>query len=128
MKPAGSDLQQVPGVGPRIAGYLQSIGIRRASDLEGKDPERLFRRLCRKHSRPLRPPPDHPAEEPYPVEGGQTGVAADRLDEPAQGREEPGQPRWNSIRPLRREAVRTSDARLTAGFHFHGPGPPSHSR
>jgi len=53
MKRANSDLQQVPGIGPRIAGYLQSIGIRRPCDLEGKDPERLFRRLCRKHAKPL---------------------------------------------------------------------------
>ena len=53
MRPSGSDLQQVPGIGPRIARHLQSIGIRRVADLEGKDPGRLFRRLCRKHSRPL---------------------------------------------------------------------------
>ena len=51
MRPANSDLQQVPGVGPRIAGYLQSIGIHSVADLQDKDPERLYRQLCRKHSR-----------------------------------------------------------------------------
>ncbi len=48
MKPADSDLQQIPGVGPNIAGHLQTIGIRRVADLRGKDPEELYRSLCRK--------------------------------------------------------------------------------
>jgi hypothetical protein len=53
MQPSKSDLQQVPGIGPRTASYLKSIGIQRVADLEGADPETLYRRLCRKHSRSL---------------------------------------------------------------------------
>ena len=50
MKPSMADLEQLPGVGPRIASYLHSIGIHHVADLKGKDPEELFERLCRQHS------------------------------------------------------------------------------
>jgi hypothetical protein len=40
------DLLQIPGVGTRIAQDLQSIGIHRADDLRGKNPEQLYQRLC----------------------------------------------------------------------------------
>ena len=40
------DLQQIPGVGPRVAAMLQEIGIRRISDLRRRSPERLYESLC----------------------------------------------------------------------------------
>lgn len=49
------DLQEIPGVGPRIAGYLQSVGVRRVADLKGASPDDLYRRLCRKHARSFDP-------------------------------------------------------------------------
>ena len=36
-----SDLQNIPGVGPRTANYLESIGILSIGDLKEKDPEDL---------------------------------------------------------------------------------------
>ena len=41
-------LQEIPGVGPSIAADLRGLGIRSVGDLKGRDPERLYRRLCRK--------------------------------------------------------------------------------
>lgn len=38
-------LQSLPGVGPRIAADLRSLGIRKVSDMAGADPEELYRRL-----------------------------------------------------------------------------------
>ena len=35
-------LMVIPGVGPSIAKDLLGIGIRKVSDLRGKDPERLY--------------------------------------------------------------------------------------
>ena len=40
-------LEEIPGVGPRIAGVMEKLGIRQVADLEGKDPEELYRRECR---------------------------------------------------------------------------------
>lgn len=42
---AVGDLQLIPGVGPSIARDLEDLGIRRVSDLAGRDPERLYQRL-----------------------------------------------------------------------------------
>ncbi len=36
------DLQRIPGVGPSIARDLRGLGIRRVSDLKGRDPEALY--------------------------------------------------------------------------------------
>ena len=47
------DLQEIPGVGPRIAGYLESVGVHHIADLRAAVPEELYRRLCRKHARSL---------------------------------------------------------------------------
>lgn len=44
---AARALQEIPGVGPSIARDLIELGIRRVGDLEGRDPERLYRRLIR---------------------------------------------------------------------------------
>jgi hypothetical protein len=39
-------LQELPGVGPRIAGDLYALGMRAPADLVGHDPEALYERLC----------------------------------------------------------------------------------
>jgi hypothetical protein len=53
MKPDESDLRRLPGVGPSIAADLRSLGIRRAAALRGKDPEKLYQRLCRQRGKTL---------------------------------------------------------------------------
>jgi hypothetical protein len=40
------DLQRIPGIGPSLSQDLVDLGIKRASDLRGRDPERLYHRLC----------------------------------------------------------------------------------
>lgn len=40
-------LQGIPGIGPSMARDLIDLGVRRVPDLEGRDPERLYRRLIR---------------------------------------------------------------------------------
>jgi hypothetical protein len=42
-----ADLQRLSGVGPSIAQDLVSLGFRRADDLRGQDPVKLYRRLER---------------------------------------------------------------------------------
>lgn len=42
-----SPLLAIPGIGPSLAADLHLLGIRVVSDLKGKDPERLYRRLER---------------------------------------------------------------------------------
>ena len=39
-------LEVIPGVGPRIAGVMERLGIHQVSDLRGRDPEELYRREC----------------------------------------------------------------------------------
>ncbi len=39
------DLEQIPGVGKRIAREMQSIGIRSVGQLKGKKPEKLYQKL-----------------------------------------------------------------------------------
>lgn len=52
-QPAASDrsplttLEQLPNVGPAVAGYLRRIGILRHADLVGRDPYAMFDDLCR---------------------------------------------------------------------------------
>ena len=41
-----SPLEEIPGVGKRIAGVMEQLGIRQVSDLRGKDPEEMYRREC----------------------------------------------------------------------------------
>lgn len=36
-------LQEIPGIGPKMAADLYGLGIRKIGDLKGKDPEKLFR-------------------------------------------------------------------------------------
>jgi hypothetical protein len=42
------DLKTIPGVGAVMAGDFFSIGIRNVSDLKGKDPEKLYSKICAK--------------------------------------------------------------------------------
>ena len=41
-----SDLQKIPGVGKSIEQDLFKIGIRKISDLKGKNPEELYKQDC----------------------------------------------------------------------------------
>jgi len=43
---ASADLQSVPGVGPSIARDLADLGIRRVTDLRGRNPEAMYEALC----------------------------------------------------------------------------------
>ncbi|RJQ28576.1 pathogenicity locus [Candidatus Parcubacteria bacterium] len=40
------ELKTIPGVGKEIAVDLWNLGIRSVKDLRGKNPERLYRKLC----------------------------------------------------------------------------------
>lgn len=40
------ELRQIPGVGKSIAVDLWELGIRRVSDLQNRDPQALYDRLC----------------------------------------------------------------------------------
>lgn len=40
------ELQVIPGVGPKIAEDLWTLGLRAPGDLKDKDPEELYSRLC----------------------------------------------------------------------------------
>jgi hypothetical protein len=40
-------LQELPGVGPSIAGDLYDLGLREPADLVGQDPQKLYERLCK---------------------------------------------------------------------------------
>jgi nucleotidyltransferase/DNA polymerase involved in DNA repair len=42
------DLQSIPGIGVSLAGSLRSIGIKSTEDLKNKDPEALYKKLCKK--------------------------------------------------------------------------------
>lgn len=40
-----TELQIIPGIGPRLERDLLNLGIKKISDLENKDPEKLYRKL-----------------------------------------------------------------------------------
>ena len=42
-------LRAIPGVGPKLAQKFHDIGIKRISDLKGKEPEELYTQICAKH-------------------------------------------------------------------------------
>ena len=46
-KKTGARLTDIPGVGLSIASDLEELGVCRAGDLKGKDPETLYKDLCR---------------------------------------------------------------------------------
>ena len=37
-----SELCQIPGVGPKMASYLEQQGIHTIADLKGKDPQEIY--------------------------------------------------------------------------------------
>jgi hypothetical protein len=41
-----TDLQSIPGVGPSIERDLLDLGIDSVPELQGRDPDRLYRELC----------------------------------------------------------------------------------
>lgn len=40
------DLQNIPGIGPRMAQDLRDLGFRSVGDLSDQDPERMYDDLC----------------------------------------------------------------------------------
>jgi hypothetical protein len=48
MNQALKDLQIIPGVGKSIARDFLSIGIKKVTDLKGKNPEELYLKICAK--------------------------------------------------------------------------------
>jgi len=40
-----ADLESVPGIGPKMAADLRTLGILSVADLKGRDPEQLYRAL-----------------------------------------------------------------------------------
>lgn len=45
-KSAVNKLERIPGVGKAAAQDMQSIGIHSVEQLKGKNPEKLYRKLC----------------------------------------------------------------------------------
>ncbi len=43
------DLQVIPGIGPSMAKDLRDLGIFEVADLQGQDPEMMYKRLCLMH-------------------------------------------------------------------------------
>lgn len=43
-----TSLQEIPNIGPSLAGSLERAGIKRPSQLKGKDPYVLYARLCKR--------------------------------------------------------------------------------
>ena len=41
-----NNLENIPGIGPRMAEDLHGLGFHWTADLQGQDPEDLYRRLC----------------------------------------------------------------------------------
>ena len=41
-----SPLEEIPGVGRRIAAVMEALGIHQVSDLRGRDPEELYLQEC----------------------------------------------------------------------------------
>jgi hypothetical protein len=46
-------LEQIPGVGKSVAADLRRMGITTVGQLKGRNPERLYDRLCRFKASPL---------------------------------------------------------------------------
>ncbi len=41
-----SELCQIPGVGPKMASYLEQQGSHTLADLKGKDPQEIYEKDC----------------------------------------------------------------------------------
>ena len=48
-------LEQVPNIGPAMAGDLRLVGVAHPQDLPGKDPYAMFDELCRKTGKHMDP-------------------------------------------------------------------------
>ena len=46
-RPRADELMRLPCVGPKSAADLRSLGVKSIKDLARRDPERLYRELCR---------------------------------------------------------------------------------
>ena len=46
---AARKLQEIPNIGPAMARDLLALGIEGLEDLVGRDPERMYADLCRRH-------------------------------------------------------------------------------
>jgi len=46
-----TDLEEIPGVGKKIAKYLRGLGFRSVQELKDKDPAELYIKLCRRQHR-----------------------------------------------------------------------------
>lgn len=46
-------LEQIPGVGRKIAQDLRSIGLNSVDDLKGRSPEKLYKKLCDVKAAPI---------------------------------------------------------------------------
>lgn len=40
------ELEEIPGVGKKFAGYLRRFGFRSVRDLKDRSPEKLYEKLC----------------------------------------------------------------------------------
>ena len=43
---SSKDLEQIPGVGKKIAQDMRNIGIHSVGQLKNRDPEKLYQKLC----------------------------------------------------------------------------------
>ncbi len=50
-----TELEQLPNVGPAVAGYLRRAGVTRPQDLRGRDPYAMYAAVCRSTGTPLDP-------------------------------------------------------------------------
>jgi len=50
---ARDDLEQIPGVGKSVAEDLRRLGITSVRQLKGRNPERLYQRLCNFKASPV---------------------------------------------------------------------------
>ena len=48
-------LQIIPGIGPKLSKEFFDIGVKSVSDLKGKDPEKLYLKICAKRGRKIDP-------------------------------------------------------------------------
>ena len=46
-----NNLREIPGIGSALSRDLVSIGIRRVDDLNNKNPEILYKKLCELHGK-----------------------------------------------------------------------------
>ncbi|MBM4028747.1 MAG: DUF4332 domain-containing protein [Planctomycetes bacterium] len=51
--PTKDELEQIPGVGKSIATDLRHLGITSVRQLKGRNPEKLYERLCRFKAAPV---------------------------------------------------------------------------